>query len=177
MSAEYAMKLKKSVSGDEYYSSVETVNMILPYIIRGGYKKVWCPFDKDDSNFVKILTKEGFDVNYGHIETGQDFFEYTTAQGEVIVSNPPFSKRDQVFEKLYELKTPFAMVMNFNGLFDSRKRYDLFSTHNVQLLIPRGRMKFEHKDRGLLESPSFQSVYVCSGFNLDSQIVFTNDVF
>jgi len=39
MSAEYAMKLKKYVSGDEYYSSVETVNMILPYIIRGGTKK------------------------------------------------------------------------------------------------------------------------------------------
>lgn len=39
MSAECAMKLKKSVSGDEYYSSVETVNMILPYIIRGGGTK------------------------------------------------------------------------------------------------------------------------------------------
>ena len=115
-------------------------------------------------------------MNYGHIETGQDFFVYDKAQGDIAVSNPPFSKRDAVFEKLYSLDIPFAIVMNFNGLFDSRKRAALFRKHGVQLLVPEGRMKSEHNARGYLTSPSFQSVYVCNGL-LERQIIFTDDVF
>nr|DAK43963.1 MAG TPA: adenine-specific methyltransferase [Caudoviricetes sp.] len=41
---------------------------------------------------------------------------------DCIVSNPPFSKRDNIFLRLYELGLPFAMIMNNNGLFDSKAR-------------------------------------------------------
>lgn len=115
-------------------------------------------------------------MNFGHIETGQDFFNYNEAQGDIAVSNPPFSKRDTVFEKLYSLDIPFAMVIGFNGLFDNKKRFTMFKKHGVQLLVPRGRMKFNHHEKGYLTSPSFQSVYVCNRL-LEQQIVFTDDVF
>ena len=71
---------------------------------------------------------------------------------------------------------PFAMVMNFNGLFDSKRRAELFRENGVELLVPRGRMKFWHRERGQLNSPNFQSVYVCHKV-LDRQIVFTEDSF
>ena len=115
-------------------------------------------------------------MNYGHIETGQDFFEYKEPQGEIIVSNPPFSKRDAIFTKIYEWDIPYALVMNFNGLFDSRKRVDLFRANRVEMLIPRGRMKFEHREKGFLNSPNFQSIYVCNHL-LDNQITFDNATF
>ncbi|HHI9850942.1 TPA: DUF2800 domain-containing protein, partial [Streptococcus pyogenes] len=59
----------------------------------------------------------GYEVTYGHIETGQDFFDYTEIPEGVdcVVSNPPFSKRDAIFDKLYELDIPFALIMNMNG--------------------------------------------------------------
>jgi len=66
--------------------------------------------------------------------------------------------------------------MNFNGLFDSKKRSEIFRSHNVELLIPRGRMKFYHKDKGLLKSPNFQSIYVCNKL-LEKQIVFDETTF
>lgn len=115
-------------------------------------------------------------MNYGHIETGQDFFSYSKPQGDIVVSNPPFSKRDAIFETLFNWEIPFALVMNFNGLFDSKKRAKLFRNNGVELLIPYGRMKFVSKDRGILNSPNFQSVYVCNKL-LDKQIVFTEDFF
>lgn len=142
----------------------------------GGYKTVWCPFDKDESKFVRTFKTLGFEVNHGHIEEGQDFFSYLEPQGDIVVSNPPFSKRDAIFERLYEMKVPFALVMNFNGLFDSKKRADLFRQNKVELLIPRGRMKFISKDRGQLNSPNFQSIYVCSGL-LDRQITLIDYTF
>ena len=166
----------KSIHGDEYYSPQNVVDMIVPYILRGGYSKVWCPFDTSESKFVTTFQELGFDVAYGHIDTGQDFFDYTDPQGEIVVSNPPFSKRDAIFERLYEMDIPFALVMNFNGLFDSRKRGKLFREHGVEMLVPYGRMSFEHKDRGRRNNPNFQSVYVCNKL-LDKQIVFSDVVF
>lgn len=112
---------------------------------------------------------------YGHIDTGQDFFDYTEPQGEIVVSNPPFSKREVILEQLYKWDLPFALVMNFNGLFDSRKRVRMFRDNDVQILVPFGRMKFIHEGE-LLNSPNSQSVYVCHKV-LYKQIVFSGDQF
>lgn len=149
--------------------------MVIPLLHKKNIKNVWCPFDKADSNFVTVLTNEGFNVTYGHIETGQDFFDYENPPDgtECVVSNPPFSKRDAIFKRLYEFNIPFALVMNLNGLFDSKKRFEVFKNNDVELYIPKGRMKFIAKDKGQLNSPNFQSVYVCSKM-LDNPITFAD---
>ena len=172
----FSQQVKQSVNGDEYYTPQNAVDMIVPYVTKAGYKNIWCPFDKPESNFVKTFEGLGFNVTYGHIETGEDFFNYEEPQGDIIVSNPPFSKRDKIFEKLYQWDMPFALIMNFNGLFDSKKRADIFRLHRVEMLVPRGRMKFCHKDKGQLNSPNFQSVYVCNHL-LENQIVFDDTTF
>nr|DAE80621.1 MAG TPA: DNA N-6-adenine-methyltransferase [Caudoviricetes sp.] len=112
-----------------------------------------------------MLQERGKKVTFGHIETGQDFFSYEKAPGGVdcIVSNPPFSKRDKVFLRLYELGLPFAMIMNNNGLFDSKARYELFKKNNFELLVPKGRMRFFDETMEVKNSPNFQSIYVCNG--------------
>ena len=70
----FSLQIKKS-NTDEWYTPVEPVKMIVPYLKRAGYHKILCPFDKAGSNFVRVLKKEGFDVTYSHIETGTDFFD------------------------------------------------------------------------------------------------------
>lgn len=69
----FSQQVKTSINGDEYYTPQNAVDMILPYIIRGGYKNIWCPFDKEESKFVQTFKSRGLNVVYGHIETGQDF--------------------------------------------------------------------------------------------------------
>ena len=54
------MQIKSVVNNDEYYSPKNVVNIILPYIQKSGYKNIWCPFDKKESNFVKIFKENGF---------------------------------------------------------------------------------------------------------------------
>ena len=173
MANNFSRDVKVSKHGDEYYTTKKSVDMIVPYISGGGYKKIWCPFDTAESEFVKTFKALGYEVVYGHIDTGQDFFDYTEPQGDIVVSNPPFSKRDAIFQRLYEMKVPFALIMNFNGLFDSKKRAEIFRHNEVELLVPKGRMRFIHKDKGALNAPNFQSVYVCSGL-LDKQITFSD---
>lgn len=137
----------------------------------GGYCKILCPFDTIDSNFVKVLRNNGFDVTYSHIQTGMDFFDIDNLTNyDAIVSNPPFSKRNAVFERLFESDVPFIMICNSNGLFDAKSRYELFKRNDFELLIPKGRMKFFNNE-GIGNSPNFQSIYVCKGM-ADKQIEF-----
>jgi hypothetical protein len=130
-----------------------------------------CPFDKPESNFVKVLTEQGFEVTYGHIETGQDFFDIQDfSEFDAVVSNPPFSKRQATLENLFNAGVPFAMILNFNGLFDSKARWNLFKDNKFELLIPLGRMHF-FNESCVRNSPNFQSVYVCKDM-LSKQICF-----
>ena len=164
----------KTSKTDEYYTPDYAVKIILPYLKAREFKHVWCPFDKEHSEFVKILKEEGFRVTFGHIETGQDFFEYKQPPTDVdcVVSNPPFSKRNAIFEALFSFNLPFAVIMHFNGLFDAKARYELFKNNKFELLIPKGRICFLDNSMEIKESPNFQSIYVCSGI-LDNQIEFT----
>lgn len=75
------------------------------------------------------------------------------------------------FEKLYEMNIPFALIMNPNGLFDSKKRFEIFKNNNFEMLILQGRMNF-HNGTEMRNSPNFQSIYICSGI-LKDKIMFT----
>ena len=164
----------KNSNTDEWYTPPEAVEMIVPYLNKGGYHKILCPFDKENSEFVLVLTRHGFDVTFGHIETGQDFFDIDNLQDyDAIVSNPPFSKRQKILERLFESGVPFAMIMNFNGLFDSKSRWKLFKDNQFELLVPIGRIHFFNENcEG--NSPNFQSIYVCKGMS-DRQIEFIKE--
>lgn len=166
----FSAQIKQS-NTDEWYTTGDSVRLIVPYLSRGGYNKILCPFDKPDSNFVKVLTENGFDVTYSHIDTGTDFFEINNLKDyDAIVSNPPFSKRQRILETLFESGVPFAMIINFNGLFDSKARWKLFRDNKFELLVPLGRMHFFNENcEG--NSPNFQSIYVCKDM-LPEQIVF-----
>ena len=169
----FSLIIKQS-NTDEWYTPSEAVEMIVPFLNKGGYHKILCPFDKENSEFVRVLTRHGFDVTFGHIETGQDFFDIDNLQDyDAIVSNPPFSKRQKILERLFESGVPFAMIMNFNGLFDSKSRWRMFKDNRFELLVPLGRMHFFNENcEG--NSPCFQSIYVCSGMS-DKQIEFMRE--
>lgn len=58
---------------DEYYTPEYAVLPIIKYLKPNS--TIWCPFDEDSSNFVKVFKENGFNVINGHIFTGQDFLK------------------------------------------------------------------------------------------------------
>ena len=170
MAENFSLQIKKSET-DEWYTPKEAVEIILPYLAAKGFKKILCPFDKEESWFVKVLQASGFDVSHSHIETGTDFFGIENLREyDAVVSNPPFSKRQKILEKLYESGVPFAMILNFNGLFDSKARWEIFKSNRFEIIVPKGRIHF-FNDSCDGNSPNFQSVYLCSGV-CENQIEF-----
>ena len=76
-----------------------------------------------------------------------------------------------MFKRLYEIGKPFAMLINFQGIFDHRDRFELFKNNRVEMLWLSPRVNYI-KDSGA--NPSgvpFQSGYLCSGI-CDNQLEF-----
>ena len=58
-------------NNDECYTPDYAVKPILKYIPKEAI--IWCPFDTEESNCVKMLTKNGHNVYFTHIDLGVDF--------------------------------------------------------------------------------------------------------
>ena len=59
---------------------------------------------------------------------------------------PPYSLKNQVLARLYAIGKPFAMLINFQGIFDSRERFRLFKEHRVEMLWLSPRVNYVGAD-------------------------------
>jgi hypothetical protein len=89
------------------------------------------------------------------------------------VSNPPYSKKAEVFEKLFELNIPFAMLVGVVGLFESQKRFSMFKNNDFEIMYFNKRIAYfrDYQEQKPSLNPPFSSVYICKGM-LPKQIVF-----
>ena len=65
--------------------------------------RIWCPFDTEDSLFVKLFRQAGYQVIATHIANGQDFFTIDPPKCDYIISNPPYSVKGEVLQRLFDL--------------------------------------------------------------------------
>lgn len=158
---------------DEYYTPKYAVYPILKYLNPNSI--IWCPFDKKESNYIKVFEDNGFKVIYGHIDTGEDFFKADVPHCDYIISNPPYSLKGEVFKRLYETKIPFAMLINFQGIFDHKERFKLFKENRVEMLWLSPRVNYIKPNEIKSSGVPFQSGYLCSGiFNKELNFEFLN---
>lgn len=106
-------------NNDECYTPAYAVMPLLPYLERFKGKTIWCPFDTEQSQFVRVLCESGHKVVFSHIQNGQDYFLYEPKQWDLLVSNPPFTGKRKVFERALSFGKPFALLMSLTWLNDS----------------------------------------------------------
>ena len=155
-----------SGNNDECYTPSYGVTPILKYIPKDAV--VWCPFDTEESEFVKQISHQN-SIVHSHISLGQDFFTYEPYHWDVIVSNPPFTNKRKFFERALSFGKPFALIMTNTWLNDSAPK-QLFKEKDLQLLMFDKRMKFISPDGRANDKITFSSSYYCWNF-LPKQII------
>lgn len=162
--------------GDEQYTPAKTVEIILPYIQHLKDKIIWCPFDRDDSQFVKVLKENGFNVVYSHLDYGQDFFEYEPEKWDVIISNPPYHNKRAYWERCLNFNKPFALLLPINILSDSIINVTMKGRENeFCMLVPSRRTKFYNAKTGVVgKQPTFKAAYL--GANIFEQRIILADL-
>lgn len=105
-------------------------------------KVIWEAFygDGKSGNHLKEL---GFKV----IHDKDDFFE--NDKGDIVVSNPPFSKSKEVLNRLVEIDKPFILILPSSKINTQYVR-NLFldQKDKLQIIIPRKRIHFEKQIEG-----------------------------
>ena len=152
---------------NEYYTPEYAVLPLLEFLEPYKDKTIWCCFDKEDSEFVKVLSEENYKVVYSHVDNGQNFFTYQPEHFDLCISNPPFQEKRQTFERLLSFKKPFAMLMTLTWLNDSAPK-QLFKDKDLQLLMFEERIKY--KNANSKDKINFSSAYYCYNF-LPKQII------
>lgn len=151
--------LTSDKNDNELYSPFYIVDHITKYISKD--KVIWCPFDEEWSAFYRRLKECGYKVIRSSLAEGQDFFTYEPPEWDIIVSNPPFSIKDKVLNRLYSFNKPFAILLPLNSL-QGKSRYKYFS-EGIQLLSFDARVCYhnkEHMDKVVKGSP-FATAYFC----------------
>lgn len=151
---------KTSGKNDECLTPDWVVRAIEPCIPKD--KIVWCPFDTEDSAFVRVLKDKGHKVVFSHIVNGQDFFKYEPEEWGIIVSNPPFTSKRAFFERAFQLGKPFILLMTAQWLNDSTpvKLYLKYGKE-MQIIHFSKRVEFicPNEENGKVP---FKSLFFCS---------------
>lgn len=153
---------------DDYMTPKYAWEDIKAYIPKG--KVIWEAFYGDGQSG-QHLRDLGFDT----IHRDVDFF--TSDLGEVIVSNPPFSKSSEVLTRLKELGKPFIVIMPASKICTQYTRA-LFSDAKdpLQVIIPRKRIHFLKQVNGVVpdnwkNACNFDCFYYCWRVGLPRDIM------
>jgi hypothetical protein len=156
---------EKFLKYDDYMTPKYVWENILEYIPKG--KDIWECFYGDGKSgiFLQELLP-----NNNIIHQPIDFFEHNL--GDILISNPPFTKKKEVFTRLKILDKPFIMICP-SSMLNTQYIRNLFSNlkDKLQIIIPIRRINFikdgiEHRNRC-----NFDCFYYCYKMNLPRDIL------
>lgn len=150
---------------DDYMTPLYAWEDIKEYIPKD--KIIWEAFYGDGESG-RNLSKLGFNT----IQNAEwDFFKEN--KGDIIVSNPPFSKCKEVMIRLLELDKPFIIILPASKICTSYFR--IWKNKGIQLIIPKKRIHFNKLQANKIvktksNSCNFDCFYYCYKIGLKDSI-------
>tara|TARA_R110001599_G_scaffold120501_3_gene291572 strand:+ start:5970 stop:6461 length:492 start_codon:yes stop_codon:yes gene_type:complete len=148
---------------DDYMTPKYAWENIKQYIPKD--KVLWEAF-MGDGKSGEYLTELGFNV----IHNDNDFFE--SNEGDVVVSNPPFSICKDIMNRLKLLDKPFILILPSSKINTQYFRENFKNTDSsLQIIIPRKRIQFVKNGNELQNKCNFDCFYYCYKMNLPRDIL------
>lgn len=161
----------KQGSRDDFQTPKEALDILIPFIPKQW--TIWEPAC-GKGNIVNALQSKGFNVIGTDVilpvhEGFNDFLTSELNKFECIITNPPYSKKEQFIKRCYELGKPFALLMPLTAL-ESEKRQEHWRK-GLQLIIPNKRFNFETPS-GKGSGAWFCTAWFTWGLNLPKDLNF-----
>jgi hypothetical protein len=154
---------------NDFQTPAHAVYPLFKYISKAW--RVWeCSCGR--GNIIKSFSDKGYSIFGTDILSGYDFLKYEPDPKtyECIVTNPPYSLKQQFLERAYQLGKPFAFLLPLTT-FETGKRQALFDKYGVQVLFFDRRINFETPS-GNGSGAWFATAWFTYGFNLPKQLTF-----
>lgn len=161
----------KTHAGDCFQTDPGALRPLLPYLNRLGSPVVWeCA--AGDGNLVRGLEAAEFRVLASDVQRGQNFLTWQpTSAWDVALTNPPYTLKDQFFERAYALGKPFAFFVPLTCL-EGLKRQALYREHGLQVLVPSKRPIFITPN-GKVGGSYFMAAWFTWRLGLEADLVFS----
>lgn len=105
---------------NELYTPSEAIIPILKYLDKS--KIYWECTDFGDSNITKVLKENGFKVISTNKEKLDFLIEKANFNFDAIITNPPYSLKNEFLKKCYEYNKPFMLLLPLTALERKRTR-------------------------------------------------------
>jgi len=164
---------KTHIKHDDYMTPKSAWENITEYIPKD--KVIWEAFMGDGKSGEYLRELGCKEV----IHDDDDFFE--SDKGEIIVSNPPFSRSKDVMNRLKALGKPFIIIMPCPKICTSYFRNNFKDADPpIQIIIPRKRIHFEKQvegkvPKGWKSQCNFDCFYYCWKMDLPRDIIWLED--
>ena len=156
---------KTFIKHDDYMTPKSAWDNIKQYIPTD--KVIWEAFYGDGASGTHLQ-----DLGFNVIHEPIDFFEED--KGDIIISNPPFTKYKEIMDRLMLIDKPFIMILPSSKI--NTQNFRKWKDKGLQIIIPRKRIHFDKKVEG--ETPedyksvcNFDCFYYCYKMNLPTDIV------
>ena len=128
----------KSPKFDDIYTPSYAIEPLLEYIPKGITVWECCDFGK--SEITRLLKEHG--CNVISTDKEENFFEYKpTEHFDMIITNPPYSLKDDFIAKCYEWGKPFALLLPLTSL-EGINRGKMYRENGIELLVFDRRCNF-----------------------------------
>lgn len=162
------MKPPKNIN---YSDSFQTPDYVLDPIIP-LLKPDWIIWESavGKGNLAKRFKNEGFRVIGTDINTGQDFLNYEPDNYDCIITNPPYSLKNEYLDRCYKLDRPFALLLPITTL-ETDYRQRLFKQYGVEIILFNKRINYETPS-GKGSGAWFASAWFTWGLGIGKQLYF-----
>jgi hypothetical protein len=164
--ASMTTRKKQEFHNDDQYNTTPEIWEMITHLIPKD-KILFEAFLKDNwsSKSAIILRDMGFNV-VGNPTI--DFFG-ELPEYDIIVSNPPYSMKKKIFQRLAVLDKPFILILPISTI--SKQFVKVLERDKVQMIIPSKRMQFERAGVELSRC-WFDTCFLCYKMNLERDITF-----
>lgn len=155
--------IKMNKPFDEIYTKRIDADQLVKYLkdnnIIDNNSLIWLPFnDWQESNISKAL----LDGGYSNQKLTKDDFYSLNESCDIIISNPPFSKRTKLFTRLMELDKPFILLQPIQA-FNNNSFVKMLckKSNDFGFLYPKNRMGFIVNGVEKDKTTAFYSFWLC----------------
>ena len=161
--------ITKNVYSDEWYTSQDTVNLAIGLLDPKPQSVILCPFDSDQSLFVKTLKEHGHTVLHG-----MDNFLEVDYHCDYIITNPPFSIKDKVIERVYAYGVKTVLILPIDAM-GGVKRHAMYAANEYpKTYMPSRRIAYFDESGEVKKGSSFHSIIMTFNHNEQSSIQWGN---
>jgi hypothetical protein len=160
---------KHARGSDIFQTPPAALNVLLAYL-RPGWTIWECSAGK--GNIQSVLTAHGLRVIGSDLQHGQNFLTWQPEQYDAIVTNPPYSIKDEFLQRAYGLGKPFAFLLPLTAL-EGRVRQSLYRTYGLEVIFMDGRIDFETPS-GKPSSAWFATAWFTWGLGIGQQMTFAH---